>query len=79
MCLNIGVTILPSTTEIKRVIPSQYNIDYPVWIANDSMYHQISLVFLTYSYKDCIYPSVGTNSTVVCIFTLQNNVTSRRV
>ena len=62
MYLNIGETLLASTTEIQLVLYSQYNVVAPVWSEKDSMYLRITLVFLTALYMHLIYPSVESDA-----------------
>ena len=50
MCLNLGVTILASTTEIQLVLSSQCTVGACVYSAKASMYLRITLVFFTALY-----------------------------
>ena len=37
MCLNLGVTLLASTTEMQLLKSPQCTVSYPVWSADDSV------------------------------------------
>ena len=56
MCLNIGVTIITSTTEMKIVLYYQCTVGAPVWSARVSMDLRIKLVLLAALYMNLIYP-----------------------
>ena len=58
MCLTLGVTLLASTTENKRVLSSQCTVAAPVWHSKPYMYLWIVLAFLTSLYIHLISPSV---------------------
>ena len=63
MCLTLGLTILASTTEIKRELSSQCTVGAPVWSAKSSMYLRITLVLLTALYMHIVYISVESEAT----------------
>ena len=61
------------------MLSSQCTVSAPVWIAKDSMYFHIDLVFLTALYLHLIYPPVDSESTSGRIYTLQKAETPRRL
>ena len=75
MFLNLVVTILVLTIEIKLVLSYQYNVGAPVWSAKDSMYLRINLVFFTDLYMHLIYPSVESDAIAGCICNIQQTET----
>ena len=58
MCLNLEVTLLASTTHKQFFLSYQCTVGAPVWSDRDSMYLQITLVFLKDLYMHLTYPSV---------------------
>ena len=62
MCLTLGVTLLYSTTEIKLVFYSQFNVGASVWSYRASMYLQNTLFLFTALYMYLIYPSVDSEA-----------------
>ena len=62
MCLNLGVTLLASKTEIQLVLSFQYNVGAPVWSDKASMDLRTTLVFLTALYMHLISTSVESDS-----------------
>ena len=62
MYLNLGVTLLASTTYIQLVLSSQYIVGAPVRSSKASMYLRVALVFLTALHVHLIYPSVESDS-----------------
>ena len=64
MCLNIGVNILYSTTDIQLVLFSQCTVVAPLWSAKASTCLRIKLFFLTVLYMHIIYPSLESDAIV---------------
>ena len=58
MCLNLGVTLLDSTTEIQLVLYYQCTIGAPLYSARASKYLRIIFVLLTALYMHLISTSV---------------------
>ena len=79
MCLTLGLTILASTTEIQRVLYSQYTVGSIVLSAKVSMYRRIALVLCTYLYLHLISSPVDSEVTPGWICNLQKTETPRIV
>ena len=74
MCLNLGVTVLASTTEIQLVLSSQCTICSPKWSAKDSMY--LLITFLLYSFvhaSDFSFSGLRCNSWLNMYFPVDRN------
>ena len=72
MYLNLGVTILDSTSELFFLY-SQFTVGEIVWSAMASMQLQIYLFFLKYFFMHLISPSVDSEDKYGCICTFHKN------